>query len=166
MGRVLALLLVLIAFPVEARDAVWETGGFANPESVVWDGDRKVAYVSNVNGAAPDKDGKRTIVYELNGMTREAFITDRSIAPKARARPKADLADPMQIAAPIPGLIAALPVSVGSRVTKGDKLFMMEAMKMQNTVYAPCDGVVAQLYMAVGDMVESKDLLLKLRASS
>ncbi len=57
MGRVLALLLVLIAFPVEARDAVWETGGFANPESVVWDGDRKVAYVSNVNGAAPDKDG-------------------------------------------------------------------------------------------------------------
>ena len=126
----------------------------------------KVLIIRLISVSAPDKDGKRTIVYELNGMTREAFITDRSIAPKARARPKADLADPMQIAAPIPGLIAALPVSVGSRVTKGDKLFMMEAMKMQNTVYAPCDGVVAQLYMAVGDMVESKDLLLKLRASS
>ena len=40
---------------------------------------------------------------------------------------------------------------------------MMEAMKMQNTVYAPCDGIVAELHVALGDTVEAKDLLIKLR---
>jgi len=67
------------------------------------------------------------------------------------------------IAAPIPGLIATLSVSIGSKVAKGDKLLMMEAMKMQNTVYAPCDGVVAELHVALGDTVEAKDLLIKIR---
>ena len=41
---------------------------------------------------------------------------------------------------------------------------MMEAMKMQTTVYATADGVVAELLCAVGETVESKDLLVRLRA--
>jgi pyruvate carboxylase len=49
-------------------------------------------------------------------------------------------------------------------VAKGEKLLMMEAMKMQTTVYAPCAGVVAELHVALGDTVESKDLLIKLRS--
>lgn len=36
---------------------LWETAGFANPESVLWDGARKALYVSNVNGVPTDKDG-------------------------------------------------------------------------------------------------------------
>ena len=47
---------------------------------------------------------------------------------------------------------------------KGDKLLMMEAMKMQTTVYAPAAGVVEVLTVAISDTVESKDLLVKLRA--
>ena len=57
-------------------------------------------------------------------------------------------------------------MSVGTTVKKGDKLLMMEAMKMQNTVYAPCDGVVAELHVALADTVEAKDLLIKIRAAS
>ncbi len=63
------------------------------------------------------------------------------------------------------GLIATPQVSVGAKVKKGDKLLMMEAMKMQNTVYAPCDGVVAELHVALADTVEAKDLLIKIRAA-
>ncbi len=63
----------------------------------------------------------------------------------------------------VPGLIAALSTSVGAKVAKGDKLLMMEAMKMQTTVYAPCDGVVGELLVALGDTVESKDLLVRIR---
>ncbi|MBI5766152.1 MAG: pyruvate carboxylase [Verrucomicrobia bacterium] len=125
----------------------------------------KVLIIRLISVGAPDKDGRRTISYELNGIGRETFIVDKTIVPKTRARPKADLADVTQVPAPIPGLIAQLQVSVGSKVTKGDKLLMMEAMKMQNTVYAPCDGVVAELHVALGDTVESKDLLIKLRAA-
>ncbi len=112
---------------------------------------------------APDKDGRRNVSYELNGIARDVLVTDKGVAPKTKARPKADLADPRQVAAPIPGLVAALSVSVGAKVAKGDKLLMMEAMKMQTTVYAPCDGVVGELAAAVGDTVEAKDLLVRIR---
>ncbi|HEU5123684.1 MAG TPA: pyruvate carboxylase [Verrucomicrobiae bacterium] len=124
----------------------------------------KTLIVRLVNVSEPDKDGRRTVTYELNGMTREAFITDKKVMPQSKARPKADLADPLQAAAPIPGLIANIAVTVGAKVAKGDKLLMMEAMKMQTTVYASADGVVEAINVQVGDTVESKDLLVKLRA--
>jgi pyruvate carboxylase len=125
----------------------------------------KSLIVRLVNVSEPDKDGRRTVTYELNGITRETLVADKKIVPQTKARPKADLTDPLQIAAPIPGLIATIAVSVGQKVLKGDKLLMMEAMKMQTTVYAPVDGIVDALPVAVGDTVESKDLLVKLRAA-
>ncbi len=124
----------------------------------------KVLIIRLISIGQPDKDGRRAISYELNGIARETFVLDKTVAPKTKARPKADLNDATQVPAPIPGLIAQLNVSVGSKVKKGDKLLMMEAMKMQNTVYAPCDGVVAELNAALGDTVEAKDLLVKIRA--
>ena len=126
----------------------------------------KVLIIRLITIGAPDKDGRRTLNYELNGIAREAVITDRGVAPKSKARAKADLADVLHIAAPIPGLIVVMSASVGAKVAKGDKLFMMEAMKMQTTVYAQADGVVAEVHAAVGDTVESKDLIVKLRPVS
>jgi len=67
------------------------------------------------------------------------------------------------VAAPIPGLIVSMSTSVGAKIAKGDKLFMMEAMKMQTTVYAQADGVVAEVNASVGETVEAKDLIVKLR---
>ena len=123
----------------------------------------KVLIIRLISVGQSDKEGRRAISYELNGIGRETFILDRSITPKTKARPKADLSDSRQVAAPIPGLIAQLQVSIGSKVAKDDKLLMMEAMKMQNTVYAPCDGVIEELHVALGDTVEAKDLLIKIR---
>ena len=123
----------------------------------------KTLFVKLVNVSAPDKDGHRTVTYELNGVTRESSIIDRSVAPKARSRLKADTNDPLQAGAPIPGLIVTIAVGVGQKISKGDKLLMMEAMKMQTTLYAAADGVVDEIHAAIGDTVESKDLLVKLR---
>ena len=46
---------------------------------------------------------------------------------------------------------------------EGDKLLMLEAMKMQTTVSAPVDAVVEEVLVNLGDTVESKDLLVRLR---
>lgn len=110
-----------------------------------------------------DQDGKRVVSYELNGIARDVVIADKNVTPKTKARAKADQADTTQVGAPIPGLIAALSVSVGAKVAKGDKVLLMEAMKMQTTVYAPCDGVVSELTVDIGDTVESKDLLVRIK---
>jgi pyruvate carboxylase len=123
----------------------------------------KTLIIRLVNVGEVEKDGRRTLTYELNGMTRETYIADKSQVAKVKQRVKADLTDPRQIPAPIPGLIAAISVTVGHKVAKGDKLLMMEAMKMQTTVSAPVDGVVEEIPVALGDTVQSKDLLMKLR---
>ncbi|AOS46212.1 2-oxoglutarate carboxylase small subunit [Lacunisphaera limnophila] len=124
----------------------------------------KVLIIRLISVGAVDKDGCRTVSYELNGIGREAVIPDRTAVTKSKARAKADLADPLQVPAPIPGLVVVMSASVGAKVAKGDKLFMMEAMKMQTTVYAATDGVVAEVHAGVGDAVEAKDLIVKLRA--
>ncbi len=124
----------------------------------------KSLIVRLVNVSEPDKDARRTVTFELNGRTREAFVVDKKIAPVAKTRPKIDATNLLQIGAPIPGLIVSIAVSVGHKVAKGDKLLMMEAMKMQTAVFASADGIVDTLHASVGEAVESKDLLVKLRA--
>lgn len=123
----------------------------------------KTLFIKLINVGAPDKDGYRIVLYELNGMPRESVVHDRSVAPKAKIRPKADPANPMQIGAPIPGLITATSVSANTKVTKGDKLITLEAMKMQTTIYASADGIVETINVQVGDTVETRDLLVTLR---
>jgi pyruvate carboxylase len=124
----------------------------------------KVLFIKLINVGAADKEGRRIVSYELNGMPREALVADKAVAPKTKSRVKADAADPLQLGAPIPGMVTALSTSLGSKVGKGDKLVTLEAMKMQTTIYAQQDGVVAELLVAVGDSVDASDLLVKLRA--
>jgi pyruvate carboxylase len=123
----------------------------------------KVLFIRLISVHPPDKDGRCVIHYELNGMPRETVIVDKTIAPKSKSRPKADTADTLQVGAPIPGMVTALNVTVGSKVSPGEKVATLEAMKMQTTLYAHAEGVVDQILAEVGDAVESGDLLLKLR---
>jgi pyruvate carboxylase len=51
-------------------------------------------------------------------------------------------------------------VELGQQVRKGDRLLVMEAMKMQSTIYAPLGGAVKQMLVTPGQHVEAKDLLL------
>jgi pyruvate carboxylase len=124
----------------------------------------KTLFIKLINVGAPDKDGRRTVTFELNGMPREAHVLDKSVTTKAKARAKADPADPLQVGAPIPGIITSINASVGTKVAKGDKLLTMEAMKMQTTIYTQADGVIHEVLVQVGEPVESKDLLMKLKA--
>ena len=123
----------------------------------------KTLFIKLINIGAPDKDGTRTLTFELNGIPRDATITDKAVQPKTKPRSKADPANPLHVGAPIPGIITALAVGVGAKVAKGDKLLTLEAMKMQTTIYAGADGVVEEIAANVGDTVESKDLLVRLR---
>jgi pyruvate carboxylase len=125
----------------------------------------KTLFIRLVNLGAVDAEGKRTVSFELNGMTRQFSVVDRSVKPTVKARAKADPNKPAEIGAPIPGLVTTLSVSVGAKVVKGDKLFVLEAMKMQTTIYAPCDGVVEEIHVRVSDAVESKDLMMKIKSA-
>ena len=107
-------------------------------------------------------DGMRTVFFELNGQPREVEIRDKSLKDVAPARQKADSSKPGEVGAPIPGAITMLHVSEGQQVTKGERLLVMEAMKMQTTVYAPLAGIVKSICVAPRESVEARDLLIKI----
>ena len=73
-------------------------------------------------------------------------------------------ADVGRLTAPMPGKVVSFAVKAGDKVTKGQALAVMEAMKMEHTIAAPLDGVVAELLYAPGDQVAEGAELLKLAA--
>jgi len=63
------------------------------------------------------------------------------------------------VTAPMAGRIMALKVSVGQRVSKGECICILEAMKMANEVVAPKDGVVREVLVSEGAIVNQGDVL-------
>jgi pyruvate carboxylase len=108
----------------------------------------------------PHPDGTRTVFLELNGQPREVTVRDRSLEAKTEARPKADPNVPGHVGAPIPGAVTIVAVELNEKVEQGDKLLVMEAMKMQTTVSAPTAGKVVKKLVTPGQQVDAKDLLL------
>jgi len=64
--------------------------------------------------------------------------------------------------APMPGRVIALKVVPGQKVTKGEELLVVEAMKMENGIRAPRDGVVKTVSAKLGDMVSQGVMLVEL----
>jgi 3-methylcrotonyl-CoA carboxylase alpha subunit len=83
-----------------------------------------------------------------------------------------DLVDPLArdashahagaIEAPMPGKVTALSVVAGETVSKGQRLAVLEAMKMEHALVAPRDGIVAEVLARAGDQVEAGALLVRL----
>jgi biotin carboxyl carrier protein len=63
---------------------------------------------------------------------------------------------PVEILAPMPGTLIQVMVSDGDPVVRGQALFTMEAMKMQNEITAPMAGVIADLRVEPGQAVEAR----------
>ncbi|MGB7284387.1 MAG: pyruvate carboxylase [Candidatus Acidiferrum sp.] len=120
----------------------------------------KTLIVKFLTASDPHPDGTRTLFFELNGQPREVNVRDRALRVVERAHPKADPADPGQIAAPTAGVISGIAVQVNHPVERGAKLLTLEAMKMQSNIYAPISGRVVKLLVSPGQHVEAKDLLV------
>ena len=65
------------------------------------------------------------------------------------------------ILAPMPGRVLAVAVEIGQAVVKGQRLVVIEAMKMEQTLATPYDGVVAELNATEGDQVSEGALLVR-----
>ena len=80
-------------------------------------------------------------------------------APSAGA-PAAVLPQPGSVTAPMPGQIKAILVREGDKVTVGQKLLIMEAMKLENKLPATKDGIVKNILVRDGDVVSQGQELL------
>lgn len=66
----------------------------------------------------------------------------------------------VEITAPMPGNIIEIMVKVGDTVSEGDEVIILEAMKMENPIFAPADGTVKEIKIKEKDAVEADQLLM------
>jgi biotin carboxyl carrier protein len=69
-----------------------------------------------------------------------------------------------QLHAPMPGMVLKVLVSAGQKVTKGQPLVVIEAMKMENIIKAKTEVVVSVVHATAGKSVEKGDILLEYHA--
>jgi len=121
----------------------------------------KTLIVKFLTAGDPHHDGSRTVFFELNGQPREVQVMDRALSGKVEVAPKAESGNPLHVGAPMPGLVTRVNVAEGEQVTAGAKLFTLEAMKMETTIYAERAGKVAEVLVTAGTQVEGGDLLMR-----
>jgi pyruvate carboxylase len=115
----------------------------------------KLVAISPVN-----VEGNCTVFFELNGQPREVVVANRKVAASVIKRPQAEESNIKHVGAPMPGMIVNVKVAAGDKVAKDDPLLIMEAMKMEATVYAEHDGEISQILVKPRESVEARDLLI------
>lgn len=63
------------------------------------------------------------------------------------------------VTSPLPGKVLSVRAQVGQKVKRGDLLLVIEAMKMENEIFAAAAGTVRQVHVTAGQNVETGDLL-------
>lgn len=119
-------------------------------------------YRITVNGNVYD------VTVEETGVAASAPVAAAASAPKAAPAPVASAPaasgaeGAVKIAAPMPGKVLAVKAAVGTKVTKGQVVMVLEAMKMENEIVAPQDGTVASINVNEGASVEAGAVLATL----
>ena len=118
-----------------------------------------------VNGNTYEVD-----VEEIGGVQTSAPVAAPvQAAPVAAPAPKAAAPAPTpapagatKVAAPMPGTIVSIKVNVGDKVTKDTVVAILEAMKMENEIYAGVDGTVAGISATAGASVNTGDAIVSI----
>lgn len=112
----------------------------------------------------PDGETQRVrVAGHRAGDNRQLWIDGRMVqARRVRQQGQAGAADSPSLAASIPAVVSQVLVAVGDSVAAGDKLILLESMKMVIPIQAPADGRVARINCAAGDSVPAGLVLVEL----
>lgn len=130
----------------------------------------KILIVQLIEIGKLDKQGFRTLDFEINGNRRSIKIKDRTERAEANLSEDsiamADPDDKMQVGASIPGNVIKVLVTEGQTVSEGESLVVVEAMKMETNVVASADGVVEKIMAKEGQQVKTGELLVQLTGNN
>jgi len=121
----------------------------------------------------------RKFLIKVNGHSYEVEVEEKTGASQARESQAAPAASPgvspatsapqkggpvsidaTEIRSPLPGIVLSVNVSVGAKVSRGDLLVLIEAMKMENEILSPRSGTVLSIAANRDSTVNTGDLLL------
>jgi len=97
-----------------------------------------------------------------NSLIIDDTVYETQLTRKFRQRKQYVKPDPKMVLAFIPGNIREIYVKPGQHVKEGDKLLMLEAMKMKNILISQRTGVIKRISVEIGDMVYKGRLLIEI----
>mmetsp|Transcript_50221 Transcript_50221/g.56892 ORF Transcript_50221/g.56892 Transcript_50221/m.56892 type:complete len:1236 (+) Transcript_50221:68-3775(+) len=107
-----------------------------------------------------DESGSRQVLFEVNGEPYFISVTDHSVEVEGGVREKAGA--PGTVGSPMPGVVVGVKVKVGDKISMGDTVATLSAMKMETSVPSTTSGVVKRVLVNVGDKVDGDDLLVEI----
>ena len=106
----------------------------------------------------PAEDGLEVL---LQGQLYQITIEDeRQRRLRQTTGSSAELRGELHYKSPMPGLIVTVRVREGQEVKRGDRMIVLESMKMQNELSSPSDGIVRNIRIQSGDNVDQNQVLL------
>ncbi|QNK69637.1 acetyl/propionyl/methylcrotonyl-CoA carboxylase subunit alpha [Variovorax sp. PAMC26660] len=152
-----------IALLTYKRDgSLWlEAGGVEGPLVVGQfpSGEFEVEFAGNRQTLDVHVDGATAHVFASKGATKITAIDRLAHAGDTQA-------EGGRLTAPMPGRVVSFAVKAGDKVSRGQPLAVMEAMKMEHTIAAPADGTVEELMFAPGEQVAEGDELLRMATAT
>ncbi len=134
--------------------------GLRAGEEIVIDEDRGQALIIKfLTVGDPHEDGRRTVFFELNGQPREVAVADKNLMSSVVSHRLADPQNDAHVAAAMPGMVVTVAVAAGDKVEKGQTLMVLEAMKMESTLYAEKSGTMKEILVHSGSQIETGELL-------
>ncbi len=108
----------------------------------------------------PDVDGKRQI--KVNGNVYETETIDKfDELLKSLGMEKGGAGKVNELKAPMPGLVLEINVKPGDQLQKGDRILVLEAMKMENVIKSPADVTVASIEVEKGKTVDKNQVMVR-----
>ncbi|EPZ55439.1 biotin-requiring enzyme family protein [[Clostridium] sordellii ATCC 9714] len=94
---------------------------------------------------------------------RDIEIKDNNYSSNIKDIVKADMNNPLQIGASIPGKVAKILVKENQVVKKNEPIIIIEAMKMETVIVAKSDGTIKNIHVSQDDLVKDKQLLIEMK---
>ncbi len=120
------------------------------------------AVLAEVNGKQYVVDLERSADTPSIPVKVPQTSTPRIAAPQTAPAPQTPTAGGSLIPTPIPGQIISINVSVGEKVRSGQKLLVLEAMKLENSITSDRDGTVEKILVSEGDVVAQGQALIEI----
>lgn len=110
------------------------------------------------NGKEPKEEKQDFQKFILEGTTYKTLLTKKFLA-----RKKYVPEDKCAIMSFIPGTIISVDVKEKQKIKVGEKLLVLEAMKMRNQILSPIKGVVKKIHVKTGERVANHQLLIEVK---
>lgn len=109
-------------------------------------------------------NGLLTIIKDGFSYEVQTITETEELLQKFTLESKSSKVGEVYIKAPMPGLIVKVLVSEGESVKKGDKVVILEAMKMENALSSPVSGIIKKVFATEGKTVEKDAILVEIQS--